>query len=185
MIRALILSAMLIAGLAYLSLREARSARDTAFAELSRDLVKEKPTGGEQWEYSSGVDKMDDSARKFASVESSNVFELSFPYHRPQRAMLTLRNMGKQGMSVALGVERGQFLWRKPVVVRVDGGDPVTLSTSEAANGRTDVIFLADYKLFTKLIRGKSSLLIRAEFYQETSPIFEFDISGLDESKLK
>jgi hypothetical protein len=185
MIKALAVLALSIAGFAFLASREMRSAGDTAFAEISREIVKEKTTGGEQWEYRSGVDKMDDSARKFAAVASSNFFELSFPYHRPQRAMLTLRNMGKQGMSVALGVERGQFLWRKPVVVRIDGGDPVTLSTSEAANGRTDVIFLDDHKLFTKLIRGKSSLLIRAEFYQETSPVFEFDVSGLDESKLK
>ncbi len=63
-----------------------------------------------------------------ASVTSSTVIELGFPYQGPQRAELVLRKHPRESQAAMLLIERGQ-LQDKGMTVRFDDSQPVRFDT--------------------------------------------------------
>jgi hypothetical protein len=120
---------------------------------------------------------------KQAEIYSVNEFQFSSPYDRPQRTELTLRIHPEYGRDVILTIDRGQFLCssynRCQVVVRFDEGKAESYSASEPADHRTTTLFIRNYPRFVSNLRRAKKLFIQAEFYQEGSRVFEFDVAGL------
>lgn len=137
---------------------------------------------GLTWQYRESADKMGRGKIKNATVNSLNQVEFDSPYRGPQRATLQLRNHPKYGRDVILSIERGQFLCSYDecnVQVRFGTGKPVTFSVSEPADHSTTVLFINDYARFVLKAKKANKVSVEAQFFQEGTRVFEFDIAGL------
>ena len=143
---------------------------------------------GSQWDYENDQDKMGKGTAYFASVTSANTVDFNFPYSGSQHATLMLRSHPRFGKSVILSVERGQFLCHSydgcVVLVRFDDQEAQRYTATGPSDNSTTSIFIKDYSRFVKTLNRAKRVRVAAEFFQQGSPIFEFDVSNFDESKL-
>ncbi len=141
------------------------------------------------WSYSQDADPMGKGTTYFAQVLSSNTVTFDFPYGGPQHGTLMLRTHPRHGKDVILAIERGQFLCRSyedcNILVRFDDQAASSYSAVGAADNSTENIFIRNYPRFVASMLKAKRVRISAEIYQEGSPVFEFDVSGFDESKYK
>lgn len=163
--------------------------------EITDRTTPSSPTGAVQqetpaaenatlhWIYDESPDKMGRGTVKTATIRSLNEIEFGFPYQGRQRMTLMLRVHPKYGKNVILSIERGQFLCRIDgcaASVRFDQGKPETYSASEPADNSTTYLFIGNYDRFLTGLRKSKKVSVEAQFYQEGSPVFEFDTSGLE-----
>jgi len=137
---------------------------------------------GLRWSYEDSADEMGRGRTKTASIRSMNEVEFGSPYHRPQRAWLALRIHPKYGRDVILSIERGQFLCRLEgctVTVRFDKGKAQDYSAGEPADHRTTALFIRNYDRFVASAKKAKTVYIEAQFYQEGTRVFEFEVAGL------
>lgn len=136
------------------------------------------------WTFDTQPDKMGRGEVRYATVRTSESFELGFPYSGPQHAQLLLRVHPQYGRDVILEIERGQFMCRIDgcrVLVRFDDGKPQTFSGSESGDNNTTVIFIHGFDNFVLKARKAKRVMVQATIYQAGDRIFEFDTSGLGE----
>jgi hypothetical protein len=137
---------------------------------------------GLRWNYQESPEKMGRGTIRAAFVNSINEVQFAFPYQGSQRATLQLRIHPKYGKDVILSVERGQFLCGLDgcsVAIRFDEGKPQTYNAAEPADHSTTYLFISNYDRFLAGLRKAKKVYIEAQFYQEASRIFEFDVGGL------
>jgi hypothetical protein len=135
------------------------------------------------WTYVTGQDAMMQKPIKYASVESINELNFGFPYQGAQHATLTLRTHPRFGKSAILRIERGQFLCGIDgcsIAVRFDAGKPQRFSVDEPSDHSTTYLFIDNYDGFLASVRKSKKVYIAAEFYQQGSPVMEFDTSKLN-----
>jgi hypothetical protein len=135
------------------------------------------------WTYVTGQDAMMQKPIRYASVQSINELNFGFPYQGAQHETLTLRTHPRFGKSVILRIERGQFLCGVEgcsVTVRFDAGKPQRFSVDEPSDHSTTYLFIDNYDGFLASVRKSKKIYISAEFYQEGSPVLEFDTSKLN-----
>jgi hypothetical protein len=140
--------------------------------------VEVRPT----WEYLREKDDMSSGEIRHAAIRSLNFIEFDFPYQGPQRATLRLRDHPRWGKNVIFQIERGQLLCRTDdctVRVRFDDGSAQTFSASEPDDHSSETLFIQNYARFLKRLRGAKVVRIQPTVYQQGSPTFEFDVSGL------
>ncbi len=139
------------------------------------------------WSYDSTADQMGRGVTKFASLDSVNKVNFSFPYDGGSKAVLTLRNSPKYGKDVIFSVTKGQFLCGVEscrVNVRVEDGKPFVMYANEAADGSSNEIFLP-YSTMAGYLKRAKVVRIEANFYNEGSRVFEFHPAGLDVEQLR
>lgn len=146
------------------------------------------PKPGAQWIYGSFADGMTDKFSHQASVRSINQFEFSFPYRKPQRATLSLRNHPRYGRDAILEIERGQFdcgMDGCSLQVRFDDGPARSFRFNRPDSNDTTSLFVRDYPTFYAGLSKAGLVLIEGKFYQESPVVFMFDVSDLDAEKLR
>ncbi len=134
------------------------------------------------WEYTEDSDNMANGAVKQAAIKSSNTVTFRFPYSRAQHAVLALRKHPRHGNDVILQIEQGQFLCAYDgcqVTARFDDESAQTFRAVEPADHRTTTLFIKNYNDFVSQLRRANRLRIEANFYQEGSRVFDFDVAGL------
>lgn len=117
-----------------------------------------------------------------ATVRSLNEVNFHFPYQGAQRATLVLRVHPKHGRDVILTIEKGQFLCRLDecsVAVKFDQGKPRDFVAVGPADNNTTTLFIRGYERFVAAARKAKKIYVEAQFYQEGTRVFEFDVSGL------
>jgi len=137
---------------------------------------------GLRWQYRESPDEMGRGTIKQAIVCSLNEVQFDFPYLGAQRAMLHLRIHPKYGKDVILTIKKGQFLCGLrgcQVAVRFDNGKAQNFTAVGPADHNTTSIFIRGYDRFLAGARKAKKVYIEAQFYQQGSQVFEFDISGL------
>ena len=135
------------------------------------------------WTYQTSQDAMIQKTVRYASVQSINELNFGFPYQGAQHATLTLRTHPRFGKSAILRIERGQFLCGVEgcsVTARFDQGKPQRFSVGEPSDHSTTSLFINNYDGFLASVRKSKKIYIAAEFYQEGSPVLEFDTSKLN-----
>jgi hypothetical protein len=150
--------------------------------EMEAEREKEALALGLRWQYSESPEKMGRGYVKTATVYSLNEVEFAFPYSGSQRGMLMLRTHPKHGKDVILGIRRGQFIcgvFQCKISVKFDGGKPQSFTASGPSDYSTTTLFIRGYDKFLASARKAKKVYIEAEFYQEGTRVFEFDISGL------
>jgi len=138
---------------------------------------------GMAWSYLENEDSMSGRTSRSAHRRSLNQVEFDFPYADPQRATLELRNHPRFGRDVIFRIERGQFLCRIDscsVRVRFGSSDPVTFEASEPESNDSTILFIRQYDRFVERTKEVDEVLIEATIYQEGSPVFRFDVTGLE-----
>ena len=140
-----------------------------------------------QWNYEHDEDPMAKGVANIAMVQSKNTVEFGFPYNGPQHAMLALRTHPRHGKDVILKIERGQFLCQSyedcTILVRFDDQKAQTFSAIGSSDNSTETIFIRNYSRFVSGMQKAKTVRIAAEIYQQGAPVFEFDVSGFDQSK--
>lgn len=148
---------------------------------------KVEPTG-KQWEYDEREDKMSGGTIRHASVPSTNLVNFSSPYSGPQNGRLVLRIDPRQGRDVIFSIERGQLLCRSyqdcEVLIRFDDGKPERFSAVGPADNSTETLFIRNYDKFMGKLQKSKMVRLSVNIYQEGSPVFEFDVNGLNLSRL-
>ncbi len=135
------------------------------------------------WTYETSQDAMMQKSIKYARVESINELNFGFPYQGAQRATLTLRTHPRFGKSALVSVERGQFLCGIDgcsVTVRFDAGKPQRFFAGEPSDHSTTALFITNYDGFLASVRKAKKIYVATEFYQQGSPVLEFDTSKLN-----
>jgi len=136
------------------------------------------------WQYGESEDKMTGQKTKTAVVTSSNTVEFASPYGGPpQHATLILRKM-RGSDNVLLTIEKGQLTcgdyFERSVSVRFDEKPPRRFGVSEPADHDSTVVFIRSEKSFIAEAKKAKRIRIEAIVYQNGSPVFEFDVAGLE-----
>ncbi|WP_312594206.1 hypothetical protein [Stutzerimonas nitrititolerans] len=157
--------------------REAKVREKAAAEKATRKAM------GLVWNYSDDEDQMSGKPVKRAYVSSINTVNFGFPYAGSQRATLSLRKHPRWGSSAYMRIEKGQFICNYSncyMTVRFDSGKSQRYFGSEPESNDSTIIFINDYKGLVAQAKRSKKLFIEANFYQEGSRVFEFDISELD-----
>jgi|SRR5687767_12830252 len=134
------------------------------------------------WRYEEQDDKMAGGKVKRAIATSLNEVNFGFPYQGKQRATLLLRVHPRYGKDVVLFMEKGQFLCRHDgcnVAVKFGDGKPQSFSASPPDDHSTTVLFIRGHDRFVAGAKKVTKVLIEAQFYQQGSHVFEFEVGGL------
>src|SRR5262249_11124948 len=135
------------------------------------------------WRYDTDVDQMSGKKSQSASVKSSNTVRFDFPYEGAQHGTLTLRKHPRWGNNVMLKIERGQFMAHVTgvqVLARFDDGGPVKFWAVGPEDHSTTILFINDYSRFVAQLRKAKTVRLSTPIYQHGSPVFEFDVAGLE-----
>jgi hypothetical protein len=134
------------------------------------------------WRYNESTEQMGRGTVKHAQVESLNEVVFDFPYRGEQRGTLTLRSHPKYGKDVILSIEKGQFICRIDecaVAVRFDDGKPQNFSAIGPADHSTTSLFIRGHDRFVTAAKKAKRVFIEAQFFQQGTRVFEFEIVGL------
>lgn len=144
---------------------------------------------GKQWTYRSSEDEMTSKKWFDATVRSTNIHEFEFPYHRPQRARLTLRDHPRYGKDVIFAIERGQLQCSSysgcDVMVRFGDAPARRYSANEPADNSSELLFISNSADFRRRMQAVDVVRITAGIYKQGSPIWEFDVSGYNPDRMK
>ncbi|AZF41687.1 hypothetical protein C4J87_1514 [Pseudomonas sp. R1-43-08] len=157
---------------------EEQNARGRAISEKAR-----RQSMGLTWNYAEDEDTMSGKPMRRAYVASINTVDFKFPYAGVQRATLTIRKHPRWGTSVYVAIEKGQFVCGYDdceVRVKFSKGKSQRMSASEPDDHSSDLLFISNASSFIAQARKSDKVYIEANFYQEGSRIFEFDIPDLD-----
>lgn len=147
----------------------------------STPTVSPRPTN---WRYNHSDYEMGQGRTHHATTVSSNTVDFGFPYGGSQHGTLLLRTHPKHGKDIVLSIERGQFLVRSyedsTALVRFDDDDPITYKVVGAEDHSTTTVFVRDYQGFVSRMLKSKRVRISVPVYQQSSPVFEFDVSEFD-----
>lgn len=160
-----------------------QKAQDAKARQQAADEKARRKSMGLTWSYADGEDKMSGKPVRRAYVSSSNTVDFKFPYAGAQRATLTIRKHPRWGTSVYVAIEKGQFVCGYDdcdVRVRFAKGGAQRMSASEPDDHSSNLLFISNASSFIAQARKSDKVFVEANFYQEGSRVFEFDISDLD-----
>lgn len=142
-----------------------------------------------QWIYQQSADPMKKGLVYQAQILSTNTVNFDFPYSGSQHGALTLRTHPRYGKDIIFNIERGQFLCPSyegcTVLIRFDDEEPVKYSASTTADHSSETIFIQNYNKFVGKMLKSKRVRISANIYQESAPVFEFNVSQFDVKKYK
>ncbi|WP_207281679.1 tripartite tricarboxylate transporter TctB family protein [Pseudomonas sp. FW300-N2F2] len=163
-------------------LAEQHAQEQKAREQVASDKARRKSLGL-TWNYADGEDKMSGEPVRQAYVSSINTVDFKFPYGGVQRATLTIRKHPRWGTSVYVAIEKGQFVCGYDdcdVRVRFSKGNAQRMSASEPDDHSSNLLFISNAASFIAQARRSDKVFVEADFYQEGSRVFEFDVSDLE-----
>lgn len=136
------------------------------------------------WSYTEQSDSMTSKTIRFASVDSTNVHQLAFPYHGGTRASLTIRQHPRYGKGIIFEVNKGQILCTSydgcTITVRFDERPAIRVHATEPSDHSSTTLFLSGYDSLLTNIRKSKKVAVEVEFYQEGPRSFQFDVANLN-----
>lgn len=166
----------------YTKLAEQQAASEKAREQAAADKAR-RQSMGLSWNYADGEDNMSGKPVRRAYVSSINTVDFKFPYSGTQRATLTIRKHPRWGTSVYVAIDKGQFVCGYDdcdVRVRFSKGNAQRMSASEPDDHSSNILFISNASSFIAQARKSDKVYIEADFYQEGTRVFEFDISDLE-----
>ena len=117
----------------------------------------------------------------YASTESKNIQQLGFPYN-DSKMQITIRKMEKE-INVLITL-KGQIVCnsyseRCYVSVKSDDSKILQYDFTEAAHGRSDLIFINKEKEFVELLKKSKNLIVEVPLFNYGRQQYNFDVSGL------
>lgn len=163
---------------------EAESKREQAAFALKE--AETKAIAARDRVFISEKDEMTGRDIKREVFESENSVEFSFPYGGGITALLELRNHPKFGKDVIFHISKGQLQCSSysecSVSISLDGGEPFSVRGFGPEDNSSLSIFLK-WSLASK-IKNAKSVKIQVPTFQNGRPVFEFNLAGIDVSRL-
>jgi hypothetical protein len=141
-----------------------------------------------KWVYRTETDDMSGKPNKHATVQSFNSFELAFPYGRPQRATLHVRNHSRHGNDAIISIQRGQLMCTLndcSLSVRFDDSDPVQFRMTESASSNSEILFFEAAPDFVRRLGAAKQVRVELKFFQNAPKVVAFHVEGFDANRLK
>ena len=131
-------------------------------------------------------DEMTGRTVKREIFESVNTVEFSFPYNGGTTAWLELRNHPQYGKDVVLRISKGQLQCHSysncSIGISIDDGEPFNMTGIGPEDNSSLSVFI-NWSLAAR-IRNAKTLKIQVPTFQNGRPVFEFDLAGIDVSRL-
>ncbi len=134
------------------------------------------------WTYAKEKDRMGLGTSAIATTYSLNEIEFGPPYKGKQRAVLILRQYPDNSHDAYLGLLEGQFDCNSRacgISARFDNGLTQYFESWPPANDKTPGLYLSNADIFIQFTEEANVLTITADFFDEPSQTFQFDVSGL------
>lgn len=171
--------------LAILSCESTNTPPPSAEAQ-EENITEQEPQEEEEeeeiWTYEYQVDEMTGDTIKFAGSVSTNQLDFEFPYNGGSDMILIIREVEGQ-TEVAFKIKPGQFVGSysgEKLRIKFDDDDVSFYEYVDAANGVSDIIFLAKSKRFIKRLLATKKLMVEAPFFDAGRQIAHFDTEGLE-----
>ena len=158
--------------------KEVQQKLDDESAKLKAELLS--------WQYRETKDEMRDKTSYFASKQSNNTIDLSFPYEGGTIVTLMLRKHGEHGNDVMFFLSKGQFSCRIRgcnISVKFNDGNIEKYAVSESETGPNDLLFLSgkeNMKKFMNKLKSANKMVVEFSIYDYGSAQFTFDTQGLE-----
>lgn len=136
------------------------------------------------WNYSETVDPMTDRKTQFACVTSTNEVQL-YPPYRPVKAELCIRQSPRYGLDAIVSLRGdGQIICRSydgcTAKVRFGQGQQQSFSANGAADGSSNVVFMANASRFLTGLKSADVTRVQLTFYEAGDQVIEFNTKGLE-----
>ncbi|HEY3778616.1 MAG TPA: hypothetical protein VGL35_11220 [Rhizomicrobium sp.] len=159
----------------------AGDAPNTAHPASTTDSASTDNGPVRKWTYRDQSDELRGITWHFATLESDNTLNFSFPYGE-STGSIVLRRHGKS-VDVMLQMTGGQFVCNSfnddTVTVKFDNGPIRHFGCAESADGDTKTIFLMRTSRFIKGLKGSSRVRIEVDFFQAGLQQLTFNTTGL------
>jgi len=158
--------------------KEEKKKREEENKEENEKTKKEKPS---KWKYVEEIDKMDNTKKITASLESDNSIKFDFPYGNSD---FTLYIRTWQGSTdVFLTGSNCQFIagvmGENTYRVKFDDETPINVSANHSTSGGAMIVFLGSEQKIISKLKTAEKLIIEAEFYEAGYEQITFSTKGL------
>ncbi len=147
--------------------------------------VKSESKVKPNWTYGENVDKMTGEVTKWAINDSLNKVSMSFPHNGGSEASIIVFEK-----NVKIYISKGQVMCSNysgcTIRVKFDDEKPVDYLAVGPENGQYSHVYLGytetggnGAKKFLDKLKTAKKVMISLEVYQENSPVWEFNVAGL------
>ena len=132
----------------------------------------------EPWSYGQNTDQMTGKITRWACLDSEDQLQFGFPYNGGSTGTICLRK-GRR-LDAYFKIDKGQVLCGVEgceARMKVDGGEPFTVSGSESADGDPRFIFFDSYPRILGIAKKAKQIKIEILYYQERRQVLTFEPS--------
>ncbi|RXZ42675.1 hypothetical protein [Crenobacter cavernae] len=167
-------------------LAETRKQIEAARSSPSSTAPSQPAAPPSKWSYDSKEDKMRGQSRYFASLTSSDMIQLAFPYNGGTDLELVLRDDPEHGKDIMLWMSKGQLPCYSydgcSFSVKFDDGPIQRFSAAGPASSGSDTLFIsgpAGRKKFMAGLRKAKRMIVEVNVYDAGRQQFTFEPVGL------
>lgn len=134
------------------------------------------------WRYDTTKDKVSSKEGKSAMLESTNSFDLEFPYQGGTTGTLIVRKHPRHGKDVIINISKGQLLCgirECQVSVKFDDKPPITVTATPPADHSNESLFLSGFERLVKGMKESKTTIVELTFYRQGAKTFMFSTEGL------
>lgn len=130
-----------------------------------------------EWFCNTDVDKMTNKKTEICSIESKDTLDFNFPYSGGSIPKLVVQSRSRH-KDVYIKI-KGQFVsnYGHSLLIKFDNGNPIRYSFGESSTNETGVIFIYPAKSLYERIKKSKTMMVQAEFFQEGSKTFTFEVN--------
>ncbi len=140
------------------------------------------------WEYESFKMGIDEEIAKAAGVRSINSLSLDFPYQGETFGHLVLRTHPESGFNLMIILDRGQILCgidSCEMRIKFDNEPSYSAELSPSDSYDNHLLFASQPEALEEKILRSKLMKIELKLFQSAAKILEFDVSGLDPTKIE
>ncbi|MCX6178362.1 MAG: hypothetical protein NT163_03170 [Chlorobiales bacterium] len=140
--------------------------------------------GAGRWIYEKIREDVSQNEVSTATLQSKNSIKLPFPYAGVNHALIMIRKVKGGDAEVLFAVDKGKFYTGDKIRVKFDGGNADWITVDKPSDRSSDLLFIYNPKIFINQLRTAKELKIAAQFSQYDEHVFDFDVDGLDLTKV-
>ncbi|MGP8251033.1 MAG: hypothetical protein ACLQHF_03300 [Terracidiphilus sp.] len=153
-----------------------RGAPSAATAPASAQAPDAPPK--ESWSYDQSTDQMTGKVTRFACLDSEDQLQFDPPYDGGTTGTICFRK--GRGLDAYFKIDKGQILCGVESCearIKVDGGEPITVSASESNDGDPRFIFFESYPHILAIAKKAKVIKVEMLYYQEGRRVLTFEPS--------
>ena len=133
-----------------------------------------------QWSYSSRTDPMTGKTIRYATVNSLNKVELSYPYDGGTTVRLVIVGNIKRPTTIIFEASKGQLVYNGYVSMKLDYSNPFNMMRlGFVTRGKYNVMGVSPISnRLIKRLKESDFLMVELPFYHDGKKIFKFDVTG-------